>query len=175
MAPEMVNQSGYDKAIDWWALGIMLYEMLVGCSPFRIGKNVNISGDLYFEKVKKMGVRFPDQKRYAIQYSPEFKDLILQLLNKDRRLRLGFGEEDYKAVLKHPAFAKLNVDRLLNRMIPAPLQPEVQDISMLIEQANQDPDNEDSLKKTHIASQDRAQVRQNQDKFNAFGDFDAQL
>ena len=133
MAPEMVNQQGYDKGIDWWALGIMLYEMLVGCSPFRIGKNINISGDIYFEKVRKMVIKFPDQKKYAISYTPEFKSLIMQLLNKDRKLRLGYGEDDWKNVLKHKAFANLNVDRLLNKEIAAPIKPKVQDIQSLIQ------------------------------------------
>ena len=38
MAPEMINRNGYDKSVDWWAVGIMMYEMLVGCNPFRVGK-----------------------------------------------------------------------------------------------------------------------------------------
>lgn len=42
MAPEMINGIGYDKGIDWWAVGIMIYEMLVGCNPFNI-ENVNMS------------------------------------------------------------------------------------------------------------------------------------
>lgn len=37
MSPEMINRNGYDKNVDWWAVGIMMYEMLIGCNPFRIG------------------------------------------------------------------------------------------------------------------------------------------
>ena len=51
MAPEMINHKGYDKGIDWWALGIIIYEMLIGCSPFKIGNDPNVSGDVYFAKV----------------------------------------------------------------------------------------------------------------------------
>ena len=37
MAPEMINNMKYDKSIDWWAVGVMMYEMLVGCNPFNVG------------------------------------------------------------------------------------------------------------------------------------------
>ena len=41
LAPEMVNQSGHDKGVDWWALGILIYEMLIGVTPF-FNKNKNM-------------------------------------------------------------------------------------------------------------------------------------
>ena len=52
MAPEMINRAGYDKNIDWWAVGIMMYEMLIGCNPFKVG-NAKISGKIYFDRVIK--------------------------------------------------------------------------------------------------------------------------
>ena len=42
MAPEQANREGYDNSIDWWAVGIMLYEMVVGCNPFN-KKNLAMS------------------------------------------------------------------------------------------------------------------------------------
>ena len=36
MAPEMINKKGYDKSVDWWAVGIMIYMMLIGCNPFNV-------------------------------------------------------------------------------------------------------------------------------------------
>lgn len=46
MPPEMIKELAYNKQVDWWALGILLYEMLIGISPFRIG-NLKIGSDGY--------------------------------------------------------------------------------------------------------------------------------
>ena len=54
MAPEMINRAGYDKSIDWWAVGIMMYEMLIGCNPFKVGSvNTRISEKIYFDRVNR--------------------------------------------------------------------------------------------------------------------------
>ena len=60
MAPEIWKEKGYDKTIDWWALGILLYELLIGASPFRVG-NMNIDTESYKRKVMKQKVKFPDR------------------------------------------------------------------------------------------------------------------
>ena len=46
LAPEMVNQSGHDKSVDWWAVGVLIYEMLIGVTPF-FNKNKNMTGRLF--------------------------------------------------------------------------------------------------------------------------------
>ena len=64
LAPEMINQTGHDKAVDWWALGILMYEMLIGCTPF-FNKNKNT----LLSKIQTAKVVFPDRKKYKIDYS----------------------------------------------------------------------------------------------------------
>jgi serine/threonine protein kinase len=60
----MINQTGHDKAVDWWALGILIYEMLIGCTPF-----FNPNKSMLLTKIKTAKVVFPDRKKYKIDYS----------------------------------------------------------------------------------------------------------
>ena len=60
MSPEQYHQKDYTKEIDWWALGILMYELLFGISPFRIGKNKNGIAELE-KKIKYNEPKFPDR------------------------------------------------------------------------------------------------------------------
>lgn len=64
LAPEIIAESGHDKSVDWWALGIIMYEMLIGVTPF-FNKNRNA----LFTKIQNSKVVFPDRKKYKIEYS----------------------------------------------------------------------------------------------------------
>ena len=79
LAPEIMTKSGYDKAVDWWAVGILMYEMLIGVTPF-FNRNQNV----LLQKIQTSKVVFPDRKRYKIDFSDEFKDLVNKLLIKDK-------------------------------------------------------------------------------------------
>ena len=50
MSPEQVRQGKYNRTVDWWAVGILMYELLIGISPFRIG-NINMGSTEYERKV----------------------------------------------------------------------------------------------------------------------------
>jgi serine/threonine protein kinase len=93
LAPEMINQTGHDKGVDWWALGVLIYEMLIGVTPF-FNKNKN----MLLNKIKNSKVVFPDRKKYKIDYSDVLMDLIVKLLDKDRSQRLG-GKDDFFEIL----------------------------------------------------------------------------
>ena len=90
----MCNQTGHDKGVDWWALGVLIYEMLIGVTPF-FNKNKNI----LLTKIKTAKVVFPDRKRYKIDYSDQMMDLIVKLLDKDKTKRLGSSKDDWFEVL----------------------------------------------------------------------------
>merc|ERR1719238_1176212 len=92
LAPEMISHAGHDKTVDWWALGILIYEMLIGVTPF-FNKNKNT----LLTKIQTAKVVFPDRKRYKIDYSDEMMDLIVKLLDKDKTTRLG-AEGDWKEI-----------------------------------------------------------------------------
>ena len=66
LAPEMVTQQGHDKAVDWWAIGVLMYEMLIGVTPF-----FNRNRNALLKKITSSNVVFPDRNKYKIEYSNE--------------------------------------------------------------------------------------------------------
>lgn len=74
MAPEVIDPQPYGKSADYWSLGIIIYEMLVGLTPF-----YNHNQNIMYVLIKEGDLRFPDK---VIQLSPEAKDLISKLLHK---------------------------------------------------------------------------------------------
>jgi serine/threonine protein kinase len=74
----MITQSGHNFGIDWWALGILIYEMRIGVTPF-FNKNKN----LLLTKIQRAKVIFPDKQKYDLDYSDEFVDIVDKLLSKN--------------------------------------------------------------------------------------------
>ncbi|KAI3525332.1 hypothetical protein L2E82_51565 [Cichorium intybus] len=101
LAPELVNGSGHGNGVDWWAFGVLVYELLYGRTPFRGGskestlRNIASTREVTFEEEKET-VQAPPRMAEA-------KDLIEKLLVKDPRRRLGCsrGATDIK---QHPFF-----------------------------------------------------------------------
>ena len=115
-APELLQPKGkrsYGKAADWWSLGILLYEMSVGKSPFF---NTNI--EKMYRKIQTEELEFP--LRPSI--SDELKDVLLGLMRKDPTKRLG---NVITELLEHPFFRGLDWDLLLERKIAPPWKPKV--------------------------------------------------
>ena len=92
IAPEVIMGQGYGQAVDWWAMGIILYEFLYGVPPF-MGDTVE---ELFFKTVNN-DVEFPPNEG-DLQVSRHAQDLILGLLDKDPAMRLGTPqvEDDYE-------------------------------------------------------------------------------
>ncbi|KAJ6036874.1 hypothetical protein N7540_001153 [Penicillium herquei] len=97
IAPEVIKGCGHTSAVDWWTLGILIYEMLFGTTPFK-GKNRNAT----FASILRDEVQFPEHSG-AQQTSNLCKSLIRKLLIKDETKRLGAraGASDVKT---HPFF-----------------------------------------------------------------------
>ncbi|KAL7701083.1 protein kinase A catalytic subunit [Lotmaria passim] len=110
LAPEIIQSKGHNKAVDWWALGILLYEMLVGYPPF-----FDDSPMKTYEKILVGKVLFP---RWV---DPKARDLIKGLLSLDPSKRLGNltnGAEDIK---NHKYFNGVDWDMVLSKKIQAPI------------------------------------------------------
>ncbi|KAI8375908.1 kinase-like domain-containing protein [Radiomyces spectabilis] len=120
IAPEVIHGCGHTSAVDWWTLGILIYEMLFGTTPFK-GCNRNDT----FTRILHSDVHFPPSRqnqrhRKHQQISYQCKQLIRYLLNKQEDKRLGSiaGASDVKA---HPFFKSINF-ALLRHMTP-PITP----------------------------------------------------
>nr|AML78854.1 putative LOV domain-containing protein [Oresitrophe rupifraga] len=98
IAPEIIAGAGHSSAVDWWALGILLYEMLFGHTPFR-GKTRQKT----FANILHKDLKFPG----SIVVSIHAKQLMYRLLHRDPRNRLG-TREGANEVKQHPFFQSVN-------------------------------------------------------------------
>ncbi|KAI1309116.1 RAC serine/threonine-protein kinase [Halotydeus destructor] len=114
LAPEVLEDTDYGRAVDWWGLGVVMYEMMCGRLPF-----YNRDHDVLFELILVEEVRFPRT------LSPEAKFLLSGLLVKDPRNRLGGGLDDAKEIMVHPFFGPINWQELLERKLEPPFKPQV--------------------------------------------------
>ena len=97
-APEVINKTGYGQEVDWWSLGVILFEMVVGYAPFCSKKTADVCYKVqHFEKYLK----FPKE----CKASKTCRDLILKLVNhSDNRL----GKNGSKEIKAHPFFKGIN-------------------------------------------------------------------
>ena len=113
VAPEVLNKKGYGPEVDWWSVGVIFYEMLIGYAPFCSKETSEVCQKiLQWEKYLK----FPKE----IKISKEAKDLIKKLINSPNE-RLGKNGVD--EIKKHKFFDGLDWDNL--RELQAPFIPEL--------------------------------------------------
>ncbi|KAF3841253.1 hypothetical protein F7725_007115 [Dissostichus mawsoni] len=114
-APEILMRSGHNRAVDWWSLGALMYDMLTGAPPFT-GENRKKTID----KILKCKLSLPP---YLTQ---EARDLLKKLLKRNASLRLGAGQGDAAEIQAHPFFRQINWDDLLARKVEPPFKPYLQ-------------------------------------------------
>ena len=119
LSPEIVEGVGHNKQVDWWGLGVLLYEMLLGIPPFR-NKNQHV----LFQYITTKEVLFPDPKKYNINISEEAKDVIRKLLSKKPSERLG-AKGDVDEVMSHPFFKSINVEKLTKKELVPEYKPPI--------------------------------------------------
>ncbi|XP_061191975.1 microtubule-associated serine/threonine-protein kinase 2-like isoform X3 [Saccostrea echinata] len=106
IAPEVILRKGYGKPVDWWSMGIILYEFLVGCPPF-FG---NTSEEL-FSQVINEDIEWPEEEEWQVR--DDARDLITQLLQHNPINRLGTGGA--QEVKEHIFFMNLDWAGLLRQ------------------------------------------------------------
>ncbi|XP_072355818.1 serine/threonine-protein kinase Sgk1 isoform X1 [Scyliorhinus torazame] len=113
LAPEVLHKQPYDRTVDWWCLGAVLYEMLYGLPPF-YSRN---TAEMYDNIVNKPLLLKPNISNAA-------RDLLEGLLQKDRTKRLG-AKEDFVDIKTHIFFSTINwIDLNAKRLTP-PFNPNV--------------------------------------------------
>jgi serine/threonine protein kinase len=112
IAPEIIRNTGYTSAVDWWSLGILIFEMLFGFRPFH-GQS----------PAKTYRMIINDDLEFPRAASPAAKSIISGLCQKDPDLRLGCGERGVTEIKEHPFFQGLDWIKVLNQQIPMPWVP----------------------------------------------------
>lgn len=108
IAPEVIAAQGHTAAVDWWTLGILIYEMIFATTPFK-GKERNDT----FNNIRLLPVHFRD----APKVSNACKDIVIRLLDKEERTRLG-SRSGASEVKYHKWFSKMNWGLLRNTRPP---------------------------------------------------------
>ncbi|XP_047986790.1 putative protein kinase C delta type homolog isoform X1 [Leguminivora glycinivorella] len=114
MAPEIIKGLKYNQTVDWWSFGVLLYEMLIGQSPFS-GCDED---ELFWSICNEM----PSYPRFL---STDSLNILTRLLDKDARTRLGGIECMHGDVRDQDFFRQIPWDRLERRELEAPFKPKV--------------------------------------------------
>ncbi|KAF8823330.1 Pkinase-domain-containing protein [Lentinula edodes] len=152
IAPELLESQGYTKTVDWWTLGVLLYEMMTGLPPF-YDDNVNTM----YQRILTDPLNFPPDM------PSEARSVMTGLLQRDPAKRLGAnGGEEIK---RHPFFAKyIDWERLIKKGYPPPFKPSVESV---LDVANFDPDFTNEEAQDSVVT-DSALSETVQDQFRGF-------
>ncbi|KAJ3203458.1 camp-dependent protein kinase catalytic subunit [Entophlyctis luteolus] len=112
LAPEIIQSKGYGKAVDWWALGVLIYEMLAGHPPFYDEDHFKL-----YEKILQCKPKFPSH------FDSNAKDLIKNILTTDLTKRFGNLKGGVNDIKAHAWFSDLDWQELEDLKIPAPYLP----------------------------------------------------
>lgn len=112
LAPEMVKKTGHGKSIDWYLLGVVFYEMILGVPPY-----FTTNKEQLFNNIQYGELNYPDT------ISQEGISLLKGLLTKNPLKRLGSGKGDYQEIKAHAYFKGINWKDVYNRKLKPPIPP----------------------------------------------------
>lgn len=114
LAPEVILNEGHDWAVDYWGLGVLIYEMTAGSPPFYADDPMEV-----YEKILSGNVNIPSH------FSRGLADLVRKLLKTYQSKRLGRTRGGTGAVMKHKWFSGFDWDGLLAKQLDVPMKPKV--------------------------------------------------
>ncbi|XP_055792365.1 ribosomal protein S6 kinase alpha-4-like [Salvelinus fontinalis] len=119
MAPEIIRgKSGHGKSVDWWSLGILMFELLTGASPFTLEGERNSQSEVS-KRILHCEPPFPSMIGAVAQ------DLLRKLLVKDPHKRLGSGPRRAEDIKTHAFFKGLSWSDLAEKKVVSPFKPEI--------------------------------------------------
>lgn len=124
VAPEMLLGQGVNQACDWWALGVLLHEMLAGVTPFSDPDGVEMKtfSNILNAQSPKVAAAVAEQQE---GFSASARAMLGGLLTTKIASRLGYMQRGADEVIEHPWFAALDFDALLNRTVEPPWRPKI--------------------------------------------------
>ncbi|KAL9061028.1 MAG: hypothetical protein Q9206_000742 [Seirophora lacunosa] len=114
MAPEILLDKKYGRAVDWWAFGVLIYQMLLQQSPFR-GEDE----DEIYDAI------LADEPLYPIHMPRDSVSILQKLLMREPELRLGSGPTDAQEIMSHAFFRNINWDDFREKKVPPPFLPQI--------------------------------------------------
>ncbi|KAF3914183.1 Phototropin-2 [Orbilia brochopaga] len=114
MAPEILLDKRYGRAVDWWAFGVLIYQMLLQQSPFR-GEDEDEIYDAILS----------DEPLYPIHMPRDSVSILQKLLTREPELRLGSGPTDAQEIMSHAFFRNVNWDDIYHKRVPSPFLPQI--------------------------------------------------
>mmetsp|Transcript_2554 Transcript_2554/g.3571 ORF Transcript_2554/g.3571 Transcript_2554/m.3571 type:complete len:823 (-) Transcript_2554:2516-4984(-) len=120
LAPEIILSKGHDKGVDYWAFGVLIYEMLVGRSPFYSYGTDQVS---LFKRIVQVKYSFPP----GGIVNEMAQDLIQRLIVRRQANRFGCLARGDMDIRDHSWFNVIDVDKLLHKKIASPWVPRIKD------------------------------------------------
>ncbi|KAJ5874309.1 uncharacterized protein N7529_002739 [Penicillium soppii] len=114
MGPEILLDKKYGRAVDWWAFGVLIYQMLLQQSPFR-GEDE----DEIYDAI------LADEPLYPIHMPRDSVSILQKLLTREPELRLGSGPTDAQEVMSHAFFRNINWEDIYHKRVPPPFVPTI--------------------------------------------------
>ncbi|KAF5357405.1 hypothetical protein D9758_005952 [Tetrapyrgos nigripes] len=119
LAPELCQQLRYNKSVDWYALGVLAFEMLTGLPPYH---QPDANPVVLYEKI----IAGPTNIRWPSVITDNAKDIIMKLMEVDPSKRFGNMRNGSGDVFSHPWFREVDWEKLAMREITAPYQPTIE-------------------------------------------------
>lgn len=116
IAAEIIQTKGYNKSVDWWSLGILIYEMLSGFTPFYDSNTLKT-----YDNILNAPLKFPMSK----SFSNEVIDLLTKLINRDLSQRLGNLQNGVEDIKSHVWFQEVNWHKMYKKNIETPYEPPI--------------------------------------------------
>lgn len=116
LCPEIVSGEGHGKGVDWWTVGILIYEMMASYTPFYHQNQLKM-----YDKIVRGRYKFPSH------FSAEAKAIISAFLQHKPTQRLGVTQGEATEIKKHAWFTGFDWEKLAEKKFVAPVQPEIKD------------------------------------------------
>ena len=121
IAPEVILGKKYNQSVDYYGLGLLIFEMLSGYNPYKV-QDFNGNTNMMFEMIVNEKIQFSFPKR---NFTDSAKSICLGLMAKNPYKRLGNGKTGINEIKKHAYFKGINWEKLESREMLPPYVPTI--------------------------------------------------